>query len=121
MTLPDPFLRMGSPVGTPPVMYKEEVMTKADLVESAFDKVGYSKKDVSDVVDSTFETIKDTLEKGDKVKISGFGNFNLRNKRARRGRNPQTGGEITIDKRTVMTFKPSQILKDYVNSGGRKG
>ena len=101
-------------------MCKEGVMTKADLVESAFEKAGYSKKDVSDVVDSVFETIKDTLEKGDKVNISGFGNFNLRNKRARRGRNPQTGGEITIDKRTVMTFKPSQILKDYVNSGGGK-
>ena len=95
-------------------------MTKADIVEIVFEKVGFSKKDVGAVVEEIFETIKKTLESGEKVKISGFGNFNLRNKRARRGRNPQTGGEITIDKRTVMTFKPSQILKDYVNSGGGK-
>ena len=94
-------------------------MTKADLVETAFEKVGCSKKDVSEVVDSVFETIKGSLEKGDKVKISGFGNFVVRRKKARRGRNPQTGSEITIDARRVMTFKPSQLLKDFVNSGGK--
>src|SRR3972149_1383840 len=88
--------------------------------KNAFEKVGSSKTDHSDVVEAIFGTIKATAEEVDKVKISGFGNFNLRNKRARRGRNPQTGGEITIHKTPVMTFKPSQILKDYVNSGGRK-
>lgn len=94
-------------------------MTKADLVEITFEKVGYSKKDVSEVIDEIFETIKHALEDGDKVKISGFGNFTIRHKNARRGRNPQTGTEITINERTVMTFKASQILKDVVN--GKQG
>lgn len=93
-------------------------MTKADLVEVAFEKVGCSKKDVAEVVDEVFETIRGALERGDKVKISGFGNFTVRHKKARRGRNPQTGEEIIIGERSVMTFKPSQILKDIVNSGG---
>jgi len=92
-------------------------MTKADLVEVAFDKVGCSKKDVAEVVDQVFDTIKEALERGAKVKISGFGNFAVRHKKARRGRNPQTGEEIIIGERKVMTFKPSQILKDLVNSG----
>ncbi len=91
-------------------------MTKAELVEATFEKVGYSKKDVADVVDSVFECIKVALEKGENVKISGFGNFNVRHKQARRGRNPQTGEEITIGERKVMTFKASQILKDIVNN-----
>lgn len=90
-------------------------MTKADLVEVAFEKVGCSKKDLAEVVDQVFETIKSSLEHGDKVKISGFGNFTVRHKKARRGRNPLTGDEIIIGERRVMTFKPSQILKDHVN------
>ncbi|MBI5492239.1 MAG: integration host factor subunit alpha [Deltaproteobacteria bacterium] len=91
-------------------------MTKADIVEIVFEKVGFSKKDVAAVIEEIFETIKGTLEKGEKVKISGFGNFNIRQKRARRGRNPQTGTEITIDQRRVMTFKASQLLKKSINS-----
>jgi len=91
-------------------------MTKADIVETVFEKVGYSKKDVAAVIEEVFETIKVTLEKGEKVKISGFGNFNIRQKRARRGRNPQTGSEITIDERRVMTFKASQLLKKAINA-----
>ncbi|MBI5888377.1 MAG: integration host factor subunit alpha [Deltaproteobacteria bacterium] len=91
-------------------------MTKADIVEKLYEKVGFSKKDVSHVVEEIFECIKTTLETGDKVKISGFGNFSVRQKRARRGRNPQTGGEITIEKRRVMTFKPSQLLKKAINT-----
>ncbi len=91
-------------------------MTKADIVEIAFEKVGYSKKDVAEVVDQIFESIKDALERSEKVKISGFGNFSVRHKRARRGRNPQTGTEITIGERKVMTFKASQILKKHINS-----
>jgi len=91
-------------------------MTKADIVEIVFEKVGFSKKDVAAVIEEIFESIKTTLEKGDKVKISGFGNFNIRQKRARRGRNPQTGTEITIDERRVMTFKASQLLKKSINS-----
>ncbi|MEE8185749.1 MAG: integration host factor subunit alpha [Thermodesulfobacteriota bacterium] len=91
-------------------------MTKMDIVESIFEKFGYSKKDVSEVVDAVFETIKETLERNEKIKVSGFGNFSVRQKRARRGRNPQTGEEITIEPRKVMTFKASQILKKAINS-----
>lgn len=91
-------------------------MTKADIVEIVFEKVGFSKKDISAVIEEIFESIKTTLEKGEKVKISGFGNFNIRQKKARRGRNPQTGSEITIDQRRVMTFKASQLLKKSINS-----
>jgi len=94
-------------------------MTKADIVERIYDKVGYSKKDVANVVEEIFACIKSSLERGDKVKISGFGNFNVRHKRARRGRNPQTGTDITIEERTVMTFKASQILKSNINSGAK--
>lgn len=90
-------------------------MTKADIVEIIFEKVGFSKKDVGGVVEEIFETIKRTLENGEKVKISGFGNFTIRHKRARRGRNPQTGTEITIEQRKVMTFKASQLLKKAIN------
>lgn len=90
-------------------------MTKADIVEHIFEKVGFSKKDVIDVVELVFETIKETAESGDNVKISGFGNFMVRQKRARRGRNPQTGKDMTITARKVLTFKPSQILKEAVN------
>jgi integration host factor subunit alpha len=91
-------------------------MTKADIVETTYDKAGLSKKDVVEVVDLLFETIKCTLEQNEKVKISGFGNFSVRQKRARRGRNPQTGSEITISERKVMTFKASQILKKKINT-----
>lgn len=91
-------------------------MTKADIVEVVFQKVGFSKKDIAAVVEEIFESIKGALESGDKVKISGFGNFTIRQKRARRGRNPQTGSEITIDERRVMTFKASQLLKKHINS-----
>ena len=91
-------------------------MTKADIVETTYDKAGLSKKDVVEVVDLLFETIKCALEANEKVKISGFGNFSVRQKRARRGRNPQTGSEITISERKVMTFKASQILKKKINT-----
>ncbi|MBI3753673.1 MAG: integration host factor subunit alpha [Deltaproteobacteria bacterium] len=90
-------------------------MTKADIVENIFEKVGFSKKDVTDVVELVFESIKKSLEQGENVKISGFGNFMARQKRARRGRNPQTGNDLTITARRVLTFKASQILKDSVN------
>ena len=91
-------------------------MTKADIVEKVYEKVGYSKKDVAAVVEEVFSCIKENLEHGEKVKVSGFGNFSVRHKRARRGRNPQTGDEITIDERRVMTFKASQLLKKAINT-----
>ena len=92
-------------------------MTKADIVGRIYEKVGFSKRDATHVVEATFEIIKDRLEKGEKVKISGFGNFLVNSKHPRKGRNPQTGEEIIIEGRKVLTFKPSQILKKTVNSG----
>jgi integration host factor subunit alpha len=92
-------------------------MTKGDIVERIYEKVGFSKKEASDVVESIFEIIKSRLDHGEKVKISGFGNFVVNRKRPRKGRNPQTGGEITISGRTVLTFKASQVLKKSMNPG----
>lgn len=90
-------------------------ITKADLVEALHQKVGFSKKEASDLVEMVFDTIKDTLASGEKIKISGFGNFSIRQKRSRMGRNPQTGQSIEITARKVLTFKPSQVLKAEVN------
>ena len=92
------------------------VMTKADIVENVYEKVGgFSKKEAAEIVETVFDTIKETLERGEKIKISGFGNFVVRDKNARAGRNPQTGQEITISARRVLTFKPSQVLKNVLN------
>ena len=91
-------------------------MTKADIIEAVYEKVGgFSKKEAAEIVESVFNTIKDTLERGEKIKISGFGNFVVRDKKARIGRNPQTGEEITIAARRVLNFKPSQVLKNVLN------
>ena len=90
-------------------------MTKADLVEAIHEKVGLSKKESADIVELVFDTMKDTLESADKIKISGFGNFEVRDKRSRVGRNPQTGDVIEISARRVLTFKPSQVLKNALN------
>lgn len=92
-----------------------KTLTKAELIESIYEKIGFSKKEASDIVELIFETLKLTLEKGEKVKISGFGNFVVRQKRPRIGRNPQTGQEIEISSRRVLTFKPSQVLKSALN------
>lgn len=91
-------------------------MTKADLVEAVYEKVGLSKKDSAKVVEDVFNIMKEILEKGDKLKISGFGNFLVRNKRKRLGRNPQTGEPMEISARKVLTFRPSQILKVFINT-----
>ena len=91
-------------------------MTKAEITERIFNKVGFSKKESADIVELVFNTIKETLEKGEKIKISGFGNFVVRDKRPRIGRNPQTGQEIEISARRVITFRPSQVLKAALNS-----
>ena len=91
-------------------------MTKADIVENVYEKVGgFSKKEAAEIVETVFDTIKETLERGEKIKISGFGNFVVRDKNARAGRNPQTGEEIVISARRVLTFKPSQVLKNALN------
>ena len=90
-------------------------MTEADIVETIYEKVGFSRKESADIVDLVFDLLKETLEKGDKIKISGFGNFVVREKRPRKGRNPQTGDEIQISARRVLTFKPSQVLRKALN------
>jgi integration host factor subunit alpha len=90
-------------------------MTKAEIVEQIYEQVGFSKKESAELVEKVFETIKDTLARGEKVKISGFGNFVVRPKNARKGRNPQTGEEILLDARRVLTFKPSLVLKNLLN------
>jgi integration host factor subunit alpha len=90
-------------------------MTKVDIVENIYEKVGFSKKEVAKIVEYIFEIIKETLVKEDKIKISGFGNFVIRKKRSRRGRNPQTGDDIEITARRILTFKPSQVLKAALN------
>lgn len=91
-------------------------MTKAEIVQALYDRVGgFSKKESADMVDLVFDLMKETLGKGEKIKISGFGNFVLRDKRQRPGRNPQTGSPINISERRVLTFKASQILKQTLN------
>ena len=91
-------------------------MTKADIIEKIYEDVGgFSKKEAAEIVETVFETMKETLGRGEKIKVSGFGNFVVRSKSARVGRNPQPGSEITIAARRVLTFKPSQVLKEALN------
>ncbi len=92
-------------------------MTKADIVESVYEKLGgFSKREAAEIVELVFETLKETLANGEKVKISGFGNFVVREKKSRMGRNPQTDDPIEISARRVLTFKPSQVLKLTLNA-----
>jgi integration host factor subunit alpha len=91
-------------------------MTKAEIVQALYSKVGgFSRKESAELVDLVFEMMKETLGRGEKIKVSGFGNFVLRDKRQRPGRNPQTGEPIKISERRVLTFKASQILKQALN------
>ena len=91
-------------------------MTKAEIVQAIYARVGgFSKKESADIVDLVFEMMKETLSRGEKIKISGFGNFVLRDKKERPGLNPQTKERITISERRVLTFKASQILKQALN------
>src|SRR5271155_1568704 len=92
------------------------IMTKAEIVQALYSKVGgFSRKESAELVDLVFEMMKETLGRGEKIKVSGFGNFVLRDKRQRPGRNPQTGQPIRISERRVLTFKASQILKLALN------
>ena len=90
-------------------------LTKADMVERLFSDLGINKKDAKDLVDQFFEEIKDALAEGRSVKLSGFGNFDLRDKKQRPGRNPKTGVEAKITPRRVLTFKASPVLVAHVN------
>ena len=93
-------------------------MTKIDIVDKIYEKVGFPKSEVAKIVDSVFDVIKETLQREDKLVLSGFGNFVIRNKKARRGRNPQTGDNIQITQRRILTFKPSPVLRARLNHSG---
>ena len=91
-------------------------LTKAEMVDYLFEQIGLTKLEAKDVVELFFEEIRVALEKGEQVKLSGFGNFDLREKKQRPGRNPKTGEEIPITARRVVTFRPGQKLKSRVEA-----
>ncbi len=91
-------------------------VTKADFAERLFDELGLNKREAKEMIELFFEEIKGSLEKGEQVKISGFGKFELRDKRSRPGRNPKTGEEIPITARRVVTFRSGQKLKARVEA-----
>ena len=91
-------------------------LTKVDIVEKVTEQLNFSKKESTDLVESFISIIKQTLASGEDVKISGFGSFEVKQKRDRRGRNPQTGETITIESRRVISFKTSAKLKTAINA-----
>ena len=91
-------------------------LTKADIAEMLFEELGLNKREAKELVDCFFEEIRDSLANGNQVKLSGFGNFDLRDKSQRPGRNPKTGEEIPISARRVVTFRPGQKLKARVEA-----
>ena len=93
----------------------KEGLTKFKLSEKIAENTGFSLKVSLEILESLLETIKETLETGDKVKVSGFGNFEVKQKADRRGRNPQTGETLTITSRKILSFKPSAVLKANIN------
>jgi integration host factor subunit alpha len=95
-------------------------LTKAELAELLFEQVGLNKREAKDMVETFFDEIRNALESGEPVKLSGFGNFQLRDKPQRPGRNPKTGEEIPITARRVVTFHPSQKLKAMVEVANQK-
>jgi integration host factor subunit alpha len=90
-------------------------MTKADIAEKIHSKLGLSKKDSLEMLEAIISIMKSTLEDGEKIKIAGFGNFEINQKKDRIGRNPQTGESIIIEARRVLSFKPSNVLKSALN------
>lgn len=92
-------------------------MRKADIANEIYERIGISKKEAAEIIETILDTVKSVLQKGETVKIAGFGNFVVRSKRSRKGRNPKTGEEIGITPRRVVTFRPSQVFKKFVNKG----
>jgi len=90
-------------------------LTKADLIEKLYLQGDYSKAEAADLVEQVLEELKANLQRGENIKISGFGHFKVKEKAPRRGRNPKTGEDITIDGRKIVTFKPSTVLRDAMN------
>ena len=91
-------------------------LTKSDIVENLNNEIGLNKREAKELVDMFFNDIKNLLSEGHEVKLSGFGNFQLRDKSSRPGRNPRTGEDVEISARRVVTFKPGQKLKDSVKT-----
>ena len=91
-------------------------LTKSDIVKNLNDEIGLNKREAKELVDSFFDNIKETLSQGHEVKLSGFGNFQLKNKSSRPGRNPRTGEDVEITARRVVTFKSGQKLKESVKT-----
>src|SRR3990167_1533854 len=104
-----------------PLREENMTLTKADLADLLFEKVGFNKREAKDMVESFFEEVRLALENGEGVKLSGFGNFQLRDKPQRPGRNPKTGEEIPITARRVVTFHASQKLKAMVEQNYNNG
>ena len=96
-------------------------LTKADIADRLFNEVGLNKREAKEFVDAYFEIIREALEGGENVKLSGFGNFQLREKNQRPGRNPKTGEEIPISARRVVTFRPGQKLRARVEAYVKPG
>jgi integration host factor subunit alpha len=94
----------------------DDTLTKAELAELLFEQVGLNKREAKDMVDTFFDEIRQALERGESVKLSGFGNFQLRDKPQRPGRNPKTGEAIPISARRVVTFHASQKLKAHIEA-----
>lgn len=91
-------------------------LTRADLTEAIYEEVGLSRNESADLVESVLEEVASCLVKGENVKVSSFGSFLVRQKNGRMGRNPKTGEEVPIAPRKVMVFRPSQVMKDRINS-----
>ena len=96
-------------------------LTKSEIGDRLFEEVGLNKREAKEFVDAFFEAVREALERGENVKLSGFGNFQLREKNQRPGRNPKTGQEIPISARRVVTFRPGQKLRARVEAYVRSG
>ncbi len=96
-----------------------KTLTRMDLGEAVFREVGLSRNESSDLVEAVLDHVSDALVNGENVKISSFGTFSLRDKKARIGRNPKTGEEVPITPRRVLTFRPSHLMKDRVTAGNQ--
>ncbi len=94
-------------------------LTKADLAETLSEKFGFNKRESKDLVEQFYDEMSDILVKGEQIKLSGFGNFELKDKSARPGRNPRTGEDVPISARRVVTFKPGQKLRAQIDNHGK--
>jgi integration host factor subunit alpha len=99
---------------------KKPTLTRADLSEAVYQDIGLSRSESAQLVEQVLDTMSDAIVDGQNVKVSSFGSFIIRKKGGRIGRNPKTGQEVPIEPRRVLTFRPSQILRDRINAGPKK-